>query len=372
MNQLKGGVPILYYHSIADHKTPNEWSFLSISKKVFENQINFLKRNGYQTCNWQELNNHLNGKRQLPKKTVMFHFDDGFLDNWSVVFPIMEKAGFKYSILITPEFIQKGEKVRPFVKETNENNKDLWWGYLNEEEIRVMAESDLVDFQSHGYTHTWYPSGDEVIDTYNGIDFYPHLHWNLHTAKKANWLNNLGQLPIPKGYPIFEYKKSISLDKAFIPNPDFIKESIQLYDNELSKEQNLLKIQALKKKYKQEDNLGRYETEDESQLRLKKELLDSKEYISSLTGKPCEYIVYPGGGLTDHSFSLSKKYGYKLVSKGKKLNSYGADNYQVFRQSAVYPFKKMSVILNNVFLRFQLERSKGNKFFEKISKILKG
>lgn len=371
MNQSKG-IPILYYHSIADHSTPNEWSFLSIGKSVFENQINYLKDNGYQTCNWQELYEHLNGEKQLPPKTVMFHFDDGFLDNWSVVFPIMKDAGFKYSILITPEFIQKGEKVRPFVKETNETNKDFWWGYLNEEEIRVMAESDLVDFQSHGYTHTWYPCGDEIIDVYDGKDFYPHLHWNLHTDKKTDWLNNLDQLAVPKGYPVFEYKKSISLDKAFIPNPEFIKESIQLYDSELSKEQNLLKVKELKERYKLENNLGRYETIDESGLRLKKELFDSKEHIASLTGKPCEFIVYPGGGLTDHSLSLSKEYGYKLVSKGKELNAFNSGTYQVLRQSAVYPFKRMSVILNNIFLRFQLARSNGNRLFETVIKVLKG
>ena len=365
-------IPIIYYHSIANHSSHDPWGFLSIGREVFVQQIQLLKKKGYYACDWQELADHFSGKKQLPHKTIMFHFDDGFLDNWSVVFPIMKDAGFKYSVLITPEFIQKGDKVRPFVQETKETNKNFWWGYLNEKEIKVMAKSGLVDFQSHGYTHTWYPCGDEIIDLYNGTDFYPHLHWNLHTSKKANWLGNIEQLPIPKGYPIFEYKKSLSLDKVFIPNPNFIEDTVKLYDDNLSKEQNLLIVKELKAKYNKEDNLGRFETKYESQLRVKKELLESKEYISLLTGKPCEYIVYPGGGLTDNSFSLSREYGYKLVSKGKALNAYGTGNFQVFRQSAVYPFTRMSVVLNNIFLRFQLARGEGNKFFEKISKILKG
>ncbi|MAM30007.1 MAG: deacetylase, partial [Flavobacteriaceae bacterium] len=97
------GIPILYYHSIADHEVKNEWSFLSISIRLFKNQMDYLHKNGYYTCNWKELEDHIQGKKQLPEKTVMFHFDDGFLDNWSVVFPIMKEKNFKYSIVVTPE-----------------------------------------------------------------------------------------------------------------------------------------------------------------------------------------------------------------------------------------------------------------------------
>src|SRR5690606_38653640 len=130
----KTGIPILYYHSIADHEKKNEWSFLSISISLFNKQMDYLYRNGYYTCDWKELDDHIKGIKKLPDKTVMFHFDDGFLDNWSVVFPIMKEKNFKYSIVVTPEFIQKGNQTRPFLKETKLISQNEWWGYLNEAE----------------------------------------------------------------------------------------------------------------------------------------------------------------------------------------------------------------------------------------------
>ena len=77
-------------------------------------------------------------------------------------------SSFKYSVLITPEFVQEGE-VRPFVEQTSEHNKENWWGYLNKKEIKKMTDSNLVDFQAHGYTHTWYESSQELIDIYDNM-----------------------------------------------------------------------------------------------------------------------------------------------------------------------------------------------------------
>ena len=80
-------IPILYYHSVANHKKSSNWSFLSCPIKVFKSQINLLARKGYYFCDWNELFAHINGEKILGKKTVMIQFDDGFLDNWTTVYP---------------------------------------------------------------------------------------------------------------------------------------------------------------------------------------------------------------------------------------------------------------------------------------------
>ena len=211
----KHNIPILYYHSVANHQSKKYWSFLSVDILTFKLQIKLLFLLGYKSCNWKELYEHINGINLLPKKTVMFHFDDGFLDNWTVVFPIMKKYNFKYSVLITPEFVQEGE-VRPFVEQTSEHNKENWWGYLNKKEIKKMTDSNLVDFQAHGYTHTWYESSQELIDIYDENNFFPHIPWNIQPEKKAYWL--LDPFKAPVGYPVFEYKKSLELEKRYYTN----------------------------------------------------------------------------------------------------------------------------------------------------------
>ncbi|WP_417873717.1 polysaccharide deacetylase family protein [Xanthomarina gelatinilytica] len=369
MNSNNNGIPILYYHSIADHPKESQWSFLSIGIKLFKKQINYLKKKGYYACNWDELYGHIQGVKQLPEKTVMFHFDDGFLDNWSVVFPIMENANFKYSIVVTPDFIQEGE-VRPFVTQTNEDNKKDWWGYLNKKEMKLMSESGLVDFQAHGFTHTWYESSDSLIDVNDGNTFYPHLLWNNSPEIKPYWLTK--PISIAFGFPIFEFKKSLELDKRFIVNDIFVEEAINLFDTKKSKGENLLEIQRLRDEYIKRNALGRYESKEESHSRLMKELKGARLFIENIINKPVEYVVFPGGGNSEKVKELAREAGYKLISKGTRPNAFNSKIYQVERYSAAYGFPAIFFNeLNLLFLKLQLARANGNKLVNQVFKIIK-
>ncbi len=341
---------------------------MSIDIKLFKAQIKYLKQKGYYACNWGELKDHIDGKKKLPHKTVMFHFDDGFLDNWSVVFPIMKEAGFKYSIVITPEFIQDGDKTRPFVSQTNRNNLYDWWGYLNREEVKVMSESGLVDFQAHGYTHTWYEISDELVDVYTPNTFYPHLIWNNNVARKSYWLTeNLGQ---KEGYPVFSYKKSLEMDRRFFPSQELLNKLLEQYDSSLNREDNLANYQRIIRGFDIKSR-GRYESDLEKSERLKRELYDARMKLEEYTGKPVEYLVFPGGGNSKEVVQLCSEFGYKLISKGEGDNTFGTKVFQINRFSAVYVFPLMNHFLNMLFLRFQLARGRGNKLVKMLFKILK-
>lgn len=369
MNLNNKGIPILYYHSIADHQKENQWSFLSIGIKLFKSQINFLKKKGYYSCSWNELYEHIHGIKQLPEKTIMFHFDDGFLDNWSVVFPIMKKAGFKYSIVITPEFIQKGSEKRPFVSKTTISNQKDWWGYLNEAEIKYMADSGLVDFQAHGYTHTWYEISDELLDIYDGTNFYPHIHWNNNPEEKPYWLTEKPE--VKKGYPVFKYKKSLEMDKRFLLNPEMVEELMHAYDDNISKVDNFAKYNQIIARYKHEGETGEYETTSAKNNRLRMELYQTRLELEKVTGKAVEYVVFPGGGNSPEVVSFCKEYGYKLISKGTQLNTFNSNIYQVSRYSGAYKFPVCNDSLNIIFLKLQLLRSEGNVWVSRLFKFFR-
>ncbi len=362
----KHNIPILYYHSVANHQSRKHWSFLSVDILTFKLQIKFLSLFGYKSCNWKELHEHINGINLLPKKTIMFHFDDGFLDNWTVVFPIMKKYNFKYSILITPEFIEKNKQIRIFVDHTTQENKDLWWGYLSEGEITKMSDSGLVDFQCHGYTHTWYESSDKIINFFNGKDFTPHLKWNLNTNDKPFWLKKYNEMHVPLGYPIFEFKKSLELNKVFYPNPKFINDCVvEVKTNGYDKEQLL----SIYNSYKTNNDLGEFETTIQTKNRFNKELLETRDYIQNLTGKDSSYIVFPGGGVNKEVRQFLKDNKFKLISKGNQLNGFDTKLFQVSRLAGFVDFK-LGKFVNNLgnipLLYLQLQRGHGNKLINKL------
>ncbi|MFK7972298.1 MAG: polysaccharide deacetylase family protein [Bacteroidia bacterium] len=355
-------VPILYYHSVADHNRKRVWSFLSCPVRIFEKQMAWLAKNGWYTCHWEEFSDHLEGKKALPEKSVLLHFDDGFLDNWTVAHPIMEKYGIKYSVLLTPDFIEQNNRIRPQSPQTPEAEMYNWWGYLSKGEIQKMVESGLADFQAHGATHTWYPSSDEIVDVYDGSQTLPHLLWNVFPEAKPLWLERFPG-GIIEGYPVFAHTKSLANKRAFLPNKDFTSAAIKAYDPKRSKAENLANVQQLADDYRKRDALGRYETDDERMARITTELLGTRENLEDITGKPVQYLVYPGGGHTPETDELAFEFGYKLLSKGTTPNAFGSKLKHVQRFTGYYPFKPagLSYRLNMLLLRFQLRRGQGNR-----------
>ena len=88
-------IPILTYHSICNDK-----SLVSISSDAFENQIIFLKKRGYKSISFDQLNN-------AKSKSVIITFDDGYKDNLLIALPILKKYGFKATCFIISNFIGK-------------------------------------------------------------------------------------------------------------------------------------------------------------------------------------------------------------------------------------------------------------------------
>ncbi len=355
-------IPILYYHSVADHNKARPWSFLTCDIATFTKQMKYLHKHGYGTCDWDELYDHLHGVKKLPEKTVMIQFDDGFLDNWTVVFPLMQELNFKFTVVATPEFIEKHES-RAFSTNTTENNMPEWWGYLSEEELIEMETSGLVDIQAHGYTHTWYPVSDEIIDIYDGTQIEPWLFWNDHIDEKASWLTNSSLERIPLGYPIFKNEKSLSNLKAFKPNKKFIGACIDNYDTSKSKEENLSVQNKLRNEFSNSNKLGHYESDDEAHTRMIKELLGTREYLENILDKKVEYLVWPGGGNNEKVQQLAFDCGYKLISKGTELNSYNSKLTKISRVAAYHKFnpKVLNPYLNVLFLQLQIWRANGNQ-----------
>ncbi|MBQ7715680.1 MAG: polysaccharide deacetylase family protein [Clostridia bacterium] len=67
-------------------------------------------------------------------KTVIMSFDDGYLDNYTEMFPIIKEYNVKVTVFMISDYINGGE-------------------YLSEDMIKEMSASGLVSFQSHTASH---------------------------------------------------------------------------------------------------------------------------------------------------------------------------------------------------------------------------
>ena len=88
------------YHSVGN----SNMSGLSIDKEIFEQQILLLKSKGLRF-------EKLIDQGDDDKKTVSISFDDGYLDNYDVVLPILKKHKVLATFFITVGALEKNDKV---------------------------------------------------------------------------------------------------------------------------------------------------------------------------------------------------------------------------------------------------------------------
>ncbi|MDY2960595.1 MAG: polysaccharide deacetylase family protein [Hornefia sp.] len=74
----KRGIAILMYHNVYNEKKPpKKIDANCISSKALEGELKYLKKNNYYFPTWKEVKSYIDGKVDLPKKSVVLTFDDG-------------------------------------------------------------------------------------------------------------------------------------------------------------------------------------------------------------------------------------------------------------------------------------------------------
>ena len=130
------------FHSVGLEEHPWAWSHISEPVETFEAKIALLRRKGYNGVFWHELYEHMAGRRTLPDNSIFLTFDDGYLDNWVHVYPILKKYGMKGTIFVSPDFVDPSNLVRPNLDDAAAGNVGMdeltVAGFLNWAEMREI------------------------------------------------------------------------------------------------------------------------------------------------------------------------------------------------------------------------------------------
>ena len=117
------GLPVLMYHFFYDKskETGKDGNWIDISD--FEEQMKYLSENDFYFPTWEQVENYIDGKQELPEKSVVITVDDGDPSFFELAVPIIQK----YKILTTSFVIT------------------YWYGN------RANDKQDYVSYQSHSY-----------------------------------------------------------------------------------------------------------------------------------------------------------------------------------------------------------------------------
>lgn len=101
------GVPVLNYHQVNDEKH----SALTLHVDQFKEQMEYLHNQGYNTITLAQLYDYLENGTELPNKPIVITFDDGYVDNYKNVLPILKEYNMKATLFMisdaanTPGFV---------------------------------------------------------------------------------------------------------------------------------------------------------------------------------------------------------------------------------------------------------------------------
>lgn len=181
-------VPVLAYHGFVPQEFKYSVSDFSATECIdeieeFESEMEYLHENGWTTLTIDEFYAWHQKKLDIPEKSCLITFDDGYYEMYHLVYPILKKYNFNavtfvvgsYTPEITPEYspaerhmigwdkIKEIEKNYPgFTFESHsynlhgydENGNEPWTSATLDD---LKSDFDLMD--SYGFEYMAYPYG---------------------------------------------------------------------------------------------------------------------------------------------------------------------------------------------------------------------
>ena len=263
--------------------------FHEVEPQTFEAQLQFLNANGYHTITTDELFNP-------PDKSVMLTFDDGWGSLWSVGLPLIKKYDIRIVVFLAAGRIGH----HPF----------LTW-----EQVAEMHETGLVDYQSHTLTHSRVFCSPKVLDFAN-----PSLKYGV--LDSPEWESQ----PYSLGRPIYQSYPRLGDCRRYLEDEDLrlacesSAASPGFFDRSDWRDD-------LKKLVRGHPRSGRFETDEEREQALRRELADSKSLIEEHLNKQIKHVCYPWHCYSKLAVDLSSKAGYECSYVAKVSGRYRGIQY---------------------------------------------
>lgn len=132
-------IPILMYHHLIEEGDVNSSTVMTA---VFEEQMQTLYDNGWESVSFEQLRNYVEHGQDLPEKCFVLTFDDGYESNYLLAYPILEEYGFCATIF--PIGVSMG-------KDTYKDTDVAMIPHFSAEQGMDMVSSGLISLGSHGY-----------------------------------------------------------------------------------------------------------------------------------------------------------------------------------------------------------------------------
>ncbi len=133
-------LPIVMYH----HVSPKEHLLgeYVLSVQQLEQDLIYLKENGYSTITTSQLLAWCDGRGTLPEKPVMITFDDGYESTFVYALPLLEQYGMHGVVAVIGSVAQQYSDIP---------DHNLDYSHMNWDTIAEMDAGSVMEVQCHTY-----------------------------------------------------------------------------------------------------------------------------------------------------------------------------------------------------------------------------
>ncbi len=159
-----------YHHLLKDEKNLLYRENKSVtSYEDFVIQMEYIKKSGYNTITLKELEDFIYYSKPLPpsknNNSVIITFDDGYLSNYLLAYPVLKEYGMKASIFHITELLPEES-----ITELNPNKLE----YMSREQMILSKDVFEHELHTHGGHHyingeagyIWMDKEDIINDIY--------------------------------------------------------------------------------------------------------------------------------------------------------------------------------------------------------------
>lgn len=173
---LDNGAVGVMYHRFGDGRYPST----NIRMNQFEAHIEELEKDKYNVLPLPEIVEAFAEGRELPPYTVAITVDDAYLSLYENAWPVLKEAGFPFTLFVATQPVDSGSS-----------------NYMSWDQIREIADSDLVTIGSQAHEHPHMPAQSAAA--------------NLADLRESQdrFKAELGQAPDLFAYPYGEYSESV-------------------------------------------------------------------------------------------------------------------------------------------------------------------
>lgn len=276
--------------------------FHSVERDSFEEQLAYLRRNGYRTLTLEAFMAFLRGDVPLDGPSVLLTFDDGHKSWFEVAYPLLRTYDFRAAGFLVPNFIRDVPDAGP---------------WLSWPEILEMQQSGVMTFGSHTARH------DQVFVGPDLCDFFRPGFAQSAMSLDVPWIDDERGYTnrLRWGTPIYSRASRLAGAPRFLDDAK-VREACIGWVARNGGEAAFARPdwrQALSREFKAASAAGgapRWESPQEQRRAILDGLLEAPRILEEKLGTPVQHLCYPWGVASDLALALSREAGY--------LSSFGA------------------------------------------------